>query len=122
MATSYQILETLDTHADLITATLKENEKRQFVGLLSEIEQAEDKKSREDAVDELYDFCRKFPAIDALLKKLDDVLRGGNRGKPNFDVPEDEPVRLFANRLIKATEESLPQGTAAKEKKDHDHD
>ncbi|MBN2287672.1 MAG: hypothetical protein JXI43_14590 [Tissierellales bacterium] len=117
MATSYEILETLDKHANLIETTLNYEEKHQFINLLSDIEQANDEKNREDAVDELDVFCRRFLVIDELLKKLDGVSHGDNRGKPNFDVSKDETIRLFANRLIKATEKSLPQNAATKEKK-----
>lgn len=110
MLTSYDILETLNKYTDMIVEALNAEKKRQFIGLLSAIVQAEDEKAREDAADALDDFCRNFPAIDAMLNNVADVYCGGNRGRPNFELTEEEEkMHLYANRLIKATESSLEQ-------------
>ena len=118
MLTSFDILETLDKHADVIVQTLNDAEKRQFIELLSAVTQAENEHIREDAVDTLDDFCRNFRVIDGLLNDLYNVYRGGNRGKPEFELTEaEQKLRLYANRLIKATEASLEKERTPKEQK-----
>ncbi len=117
MLTSYDILEALDNQTDVIVETLNAEKKRQFIGLLSKNGQAEDEKGREDAVDALVDFCRNFPAIDKMLNNVKNFYREGiTRGEPDFNLTEKEKkMRLYANRLIKATERSLEQDQTSKE-------
>lgn len=118
MLTSFDILETLEKHTGLITKTLNDDEKHQFIDLLASIAQAADQKIREDAVDTLDNFCRKFRVIDELLNSIYNLYHAGNRGKPDFELSEaEQKLRLYANRLIKAIHESLEKDRKPKEQK-----
>lgn len=108
--TSQTILETLENNLETISTTLNPDEKDQFIGLLSKVTEAEEDQAVEDAVDDLFDFCLEVPYLKGILMKADTA--GGHiafqRGKPDPKVlsEKEKQVRLIANRLIKALQES----------------
>lgn len=119
MLTSYAILKALENHPNIILEALNNKEKRHLIKLLSDIAYADNRKTIEDAVDVLVDFSGKFPALDDIITQLDNgvVEKNIDRGKPDVKATEKEKqIRLFANRLIKAIEESSVNDVQAKEK------
>ena len=108
--TSQTILETLENDIETISTTLDSGEKDQFVALLSKVAGIEEDKAIEDAVDDLFNFCLKVLFLREILTKADmaEGYIAFQRGKPDPKAlsEKEKQVRLIANRLIKALQQS----------------